>query len=49
MAYLLSVDGILPVTARLDASSLPHARMPNHDGFVSLEGQGFDGNVERRD
>jgi cytochrome c len=36
-AYLLSVDGIVPKDARLDARSLPKVRMPNRDGFVSWE------------
>jgi cytochrome c len=36
-AYLLSVDGIVPKDARLDATSLPQVRMPNRDGFVSWE------------
>jgi cytochrome c len=34
-AYLLSVDGIVPADAVLDARSLPAVRMPNRDGFVS--------------
>ena len=34
-AYLLSVDGIVPKDAVLDAKSLPQAKMPNRDGFVS--------------
>jgi cytochrome c len=34
-AYLLSVDGIVPKDAVLDARSLPKVRMPNRDGFVS--------------
>ena len=33
-AYLLSVDGIVPPTATLDARSLPAVRMPNRDGFL---------------
>jgi cytochrome c len=36
-AFLLSVDGIVPKDARLDAEGLPKVRMPNHDGFVSWE------------
>jgi cytochrome c len=36
-AYLLSIDGIVPKDARLDAGSLPKVRMPNRDGFVSWE------------
>jgi cytochrome c len=34
VAYLLSVDGIVPATATLDARSLAAIRMPNRDGFV---------------
>jgi len=34
VAYLLSVDGIVPVTATLDAQSLAAILMPNRDGFV---------------
>jgi cytochrome c len=34
-AYLLSIDGIVPANAVLDAKSLPRVKMPNKDGFVS--------------
>jgi cytochrome c len=34
-AYLLSIDGIVPKDAVMDARSLPAVRMPNRDGFVS--------------
>jgi S-disulfanyl-L-cysteine oxidoreductase SoxD len=34
-AYILSVDGIVPSDAALDAKSLPRVKMPNRDGFVS--------------
>jgi cytochrome c len=34
-AYILSVDGIVPADAVLDAKSLPRVKMPNKDGFVS--------------
>jgi len=34
VAYLLSVDGIVPATATLDASSLKAIALPNRDGFV---------------
>jgi hypothetical protein len=34
-AYLLSVDGIVPSDAVLDAKSLPRVKMPNKDGFIS--------------
>ncbi len=33
-AYLLSIDGIIPKDAVLDAKSLPQVKMPNRDGFV---------------
>lgn len=33
-AYLLSIDGIVPADAVLDAKSLPRVKMPNRDGFV---------------
>jgi cytochrome c len=36
-AYILSVDGIVAMDAKLDAESLPKVRMPNRDGFVSWE------------
>jgi hypothetical protein len=34
-AYILSIDGIVPSDAVLDAKSLPRVKMPNSDGFVS--------------
>jgi S-disulfanyl-L-cysteine oxidoreductase SoxD len=34
-AYILSIDGIVPMDAVLDAKSLPRVKMPNRDGFVS--------------
>lgn len=34
-AYLLSIDGIVPSDAVLDAKSLPRVKMPNRDGFIS--------------
>jgi cytochrome c len=34
-AYILSIDGIVPVDAVLDAKTLPKVKMPNKDGFVS--------------
>jgi cytochrome c len=34
-AYVLSIDGIVPADAVLDAKSLPRVKMPNRDGFVS--------------
>ncbi len=37
VAYLLSVDGVAPKDAVLDAKTLPLVKMPNRDGFVSWE------------
>src|SRR5512135_1906406 len=34
-AYILSIDGIVPNDALLDAKSLPRVKMPNRDGFIS--------------
>jgi cytochrome c len=34
-AYILSIDGVVPTDAVLDAKSLPLVKMPNRDGFVS--------------
>lgn len=34
-AYILSIDGIVPENAVLDAKSLPKVKMPNRDGFIS--------------
>ena len=34
-AYLLSVDGIVPKDAVVDARTLPEVKMPNRNGFVS--------------
>lgn len=47
VAYLLSIDGIVGADVRIDAAALSRVRMPNHDGFVSLESQAFDGNIDR--
>jgi len=33
-AYILSIDGVVPKDAVLDAKSLPRVKMPNRDGFV---------------
>jgi cytochrome c len=33
-AYLLSLNGIVPDTAVLDAKTLPQVEMPNRDGFT---------------
>jgi S-disulfanyl-L-cysteine oxidoreductase SoxD len=35
-AYLLSIDGIVPKNAVLDAKSLPKIKMPNRDGFIDV-------------
>ena len=32
-AYILSIDGVVPQDAVLDAKSLPQVKMPNRDGF----------------
>jgi cytochrome c len=34
-AYILSIDGIVPGDAVLDAKTLPRVKMPNKDGFIS--------------
>jgi mono/diheme cytochrome c family protein len=34
VAYILSLNGILPGDGKLDRDSLPKIRMPNRDGFV---------------
>jgi S-disulfanyl-L-cysteine oxidoreductase SoxD len=47
VAYLLSIDGIVAPDARLDAPGLSSVAMPNRDGFVRLDADGFDGNIER--
>lgn len=36
-AYILSIDGIVPKDARLDAASLPRVVMPNRGGVVDFE------------
>jgi S-disulfanyl-L-cysteine oxidoreductase SoxD len=36
-AYILSIDGIVPKNAELDAKSLPKVQMPNRNGFVNYE------------
>lgn len=33
-AYVLSIDGVVPQDAVLDAKTLPQVKMPNRDGFV---------------
>ncbi len=35
VAYLLSLDGIIPQDAVMDAKTLPRVKMPNRDGFVA--------------
>ena len=34
VAYLLSLNGIVPADAELDKDSLPKVRMPNRNGFI---------------
>ena len=34
-AYILSIDGIVPADAVIDAKTLPQVKMPNKDGFIS--------------
>jgi S-disulfanyl-L-cysteine oxidoreductase SoxD len=34
-AYILSIDGIVPENAVLDAKTLPRVKMPNRNGFIS--------------
>lgn len=36
-AYLLSIDGVVPSDATLDARALSKVRMPNANGFVDAE------------
>jgi cytochrome c len=38
IAYILSIDGIVPKDAVMDARTLPLVRMPNRDGFVDWSG-----------
>lgn len=33
-AYILSLNGLLPETGKLDKESLPKVMMPNRDGFI---------------
>jgi mono/diheme cytochrome c family protein len=47
VAYLLSIDHIVPFNGRLDAKSLAKVKMPNRNGFLSLKSRDFDGNIER--
>lgn len=37
VGYMLSVDGIVPPDAVLDARTLPTIKMPNRDGFIRRE------------
>jgi cytochrome c len=39
VAYLLSIDNIVPKDAKLDAQTLPKVQMPNRAGFVNWEPQ----------
>jgi len=34
VAYILSLNGILPTDGKVDRASLPNIKMPNRDGFV---------------
>ena len=34
VAYLLSVNGVIPPDATMNAQTLPEVRMPNRDGFI---------------
>jgi len=34
-AYILSIDGVVPEDATLDATTLPQVEMPNRNGFVN--------------
>jgi mono/diheme cytochrome c family protein len=47
VAYLLAQDKVVAPDAVLNAASLSAVRMPNRDGFRSLESRGFDGNLDR--
>jgi len=46
IAYLLSVDPIVPPNARLDATPLARIVMSNQCGFVSLKDRNFDGDID---
>jgi S-disulfanyl-L-cysteine oxidoreductase SoxD len=37
VAYVLSIDNIVPKDAALDAQSLPKVQMPNRNGFINWE------------
>lgn len=34
VAYILSLNGVIPADGKLDQASLPQVKMPNRDGFV---------------
>jgi hypothetical protein len=34
VAYVLSLNGILPADGKVDRQSLPNIKMPNRDGFI---------------
>lgn len=36
-AYILSRNGVVPAGAVMDARSLPKVRMPNRDGFITVD------------
>lgn len=37
-AYMLFLNGIIPESAEMNASTLPQVKMPNRDGFVDKSG-----------
>ena len=37
VAYILSIDNIVPKDAVMDAQSLPKVQMPNKAGFINWE------------
>jgi S-disulfanyl-L-cysteine oxidoreductase SoxD len=34
-AHILSIDGVIPKDATLDAKTLPQVKTPNKDGFIN--------------
>jgi cytochrome c len=34
VAYILSLNGILPTDGKVDRENLPNIKMPNRDGFI---------------
>ncbi|MBS1212437.1 MAG: uncharacterized protein H6R26_1053 [Proteobacteria bacterium] len=39
-AYLLNINGIIDERAEISAATLPQVKMPNRDGFVSIDAPG---------